>query len=161
MSPNVLITGASGYLGGTFLQYLKEYPIDVQRTTYALVRSDEQARQVQKFYDATPITLDLSDEAAITETLREKEISIVFWLIDAFKADAQLRFIKALEVIGKELKVQTHFLHTSGAKCFSSFAGHPTDRPLSDLNDDILRIQQTSKPTLSPVQTVQYTSPAT
>ncbi|KAK4904840.1 hypothetical protein LTR49_025770 [Elasticomyces elasticus] len=143
MAPNVLITGASGYLGGSLLEHLKHcHPLPAYGTIYALVRSKEQAKQVTALYNATPITLDLMNEEVITDQLLQKEISIVFYLIDAYKPDTQLRFINALEAVGKKTGITTHILHTSGAKLFSGFVGHPTDRIFSDADEGLFNMQK-------------------
>lgn len=151
---NILITGGSGYLGGTLLDQLKQIPLPPHGTIYALVRSEEQASRVRECYGAEPLQLNLSDQGSLTETLLAKKISVVFFLIDAIKADAQLLLIQALAEVGKQLSVQTHFLHTTGAKLFSSHAGHPTDRVLSDAEKDLYRIQKTSRSPFPPMQQV-------
>jgi methylglyoxal synthase len=143
MSRNVLITGGSGYIGGSLLTELKNTTnLPSHGTIYALVRSEEQAEQVKSNYNATPLTLDLGDQSAITATLLEKQISVVFFLINAFDADAQVKFIEALAAVKDKYGIQTHFLHTTGAKLFSSFTGHPTDRVLSDAEEGLYEIQK-------------------
>lgn len=145
MAPNILITGASGYLGGDMLEEMKRASMLSHGTIYALVRTEEQAKQVKERYGATPMSLDLSDQSKITSEFVDKEISIVFYLIHAAIADTQLLFINALETVGQKLHVQTHFLHTTGAKAFSSFTGHPTDRPLSDADPQLFEIQKNAQ----------------
>ncbi|OQO01506.1 hypothetical protein B0A48_12540 [Cryoendolithus antarcticus] len=144
MAPNILITGGSGYLGGSLLEHLKSSnnTVSTYGHVYALVRTDEQAKQVKALYNATPITINLSNQAEITEKLIDNKISIVFYLIDAYKPDTQLLFINALEAVGKKLNVTTHVLHTSGAKLFSGFVGHPTDRTFSDADEDLFELQK-------------------
>lgn len=131
MSRNILITGGTGYIGGSLFAELKNTSdIPAHGTIYALVRNDEQAEKVRQHYDAIPLILDLEDQAAITTTLLEKQISVVFFMINAFNANAQLKFIQALEAVKHRHQLETHFLHTTGAKLFSNFVGHPTDRVL-------------------------------
>jgi len=147
MSRNVLITGGSGYLGGSVLAELKKTDdLPAHGTIYALVRSEEQAQKVKAYTSATPITLDLEDQSAITSTLVDKKISVVFFLINALTADAQLKLIQALKEVQDQLGVTTHFLHTTGAKAFSAFTSHPTDRVLSDADDELFAIQNNAKP---------------
>ncbi|KAK5740650.1 hypothetical protein LTR17_004455 [Elasticomyces elasticus] len=143
MTRNVLITGAYGYLGGSLLEHLENsHKLPTYGTIYALVRSEEQAKQVKALYNVTPLTLNLSNEAEMTEQLVQKDIFVVFFLIDAYKPDTQLRFINALEAVGKKSGVSTHILHTSGAKLFSGFVGHPTDRTFSDADESLFDLQK-------------------
>jgi len=155
MSRNILITGGSGYIGGSFLAELKQGPdLPSYGTIYALVRNDDQAGKVKSYYNATPLTLDLEDQSAITATLLEKQISVVFFLINAFNADAQVKFIEALAAVKDRHGLQTHFLHTTGAKLFSSFTGHPTDRILSDAEEGLHEIQKAARSKFPPMETV-------
>ena len=155
MSRNILITGGSGYIGGSLLAELKNTTdLPSHGTIYALVRSKEQAEKVKSHYNATPLTLDLEDQAAITATLLEKQISVVFFLINAFNADAQVKFVEALAAVKGQHGVQTHFLHTTGAKLFSSFTGHPTDRVLSDAEEGLYEIQKAARSKFPPMETV-------
>lgn len=155
MPRNILITGGSGYIGGSLLATLKHTSdLPQHGTVYALVRSNEQAEAVKTHYNATPLNLDLEDQAAITATLVEKEISVVFFMINAFNAIAQLKFIEGLATVKQRLGIETHFLHTTGAKLFSSFVGHPTDRVLSDADEGLYEIQKNAKSKFPPMETV-------
>lgn len=140
MARNILITGGSGYLGGSLLAVLKKTDLPALGTVYALVRSEEQAQKVKEHFNATPLILDLEDQEAITASLLEKRISVVFYLIHAISAENQKRFIQALKEVKAQLGVETHLLHTTGAKAFSGFSRHPTDRVLSD--DGLYEIQK-------------------
>jgi len=156
MSRNILITGGSGYIGGSLLAELKNTTdLPSHGTIYALVRNDDQAAKVKSHYNATPLTLDLEDQFAITATLLGKQISVVFFLINAFNADSQVKFIEALAAVKDRHGVQTHFLHTTGAKLFSSFTGHPTDRVLSDAEEGLYEIQKAARSKFPPMETVR------
>lgn len=155
MARNILITGGTGYIGGSLFAELKNTSdIPAHGTIYALVRNDEQADKVRKYYDATPLILEVDDQAAITNTLLEKQISVVFFMINAFNANAQLKFIQALAAVKKRHGLGTHFLHTTGAKLFSNFVGHPTNRVLSDAEDGLFEIQKGAKSKFPPMETV-------
>jgi uncharacterized protein YbjT (DUF2867 family) len=155
MPCNILITGGSGYLGGSLLAQLKGIKdLPSHGIIYALVRNEDQAEKVKSHYDATPLTLDLEDQSTITATLLEKQISVVFFLINAYTADAQLKLIEALSAVKAQLAIETHFLHTTGAKHFSSFTGHPTGRGISDADDGLYDIQKGAKSLFPPMETV-------
>lgn len=155
MPPNILITGGSGYIGGSLLATLKTTRnLPPHGTIYALVRNSDQASKAKSHYNATPITLDLESQSAITSTLLDKQISIVFFMINAFNADAQLKFIEALAAVREKHGIETHFLHTTGAKLFSSFTGHPTDRVLSDAEEGLYDVQKAAKSKFPPMETV-------
>lgn len=146
MAPNVLITGASGYLGGSLLECIKDSaPLPSRNKLDALVRTEERTNQVQTHYNATPWTMDLSNGAKIEERLLENEISIVFSLIGAFKPDSQLLFIKALQAVGKRYGIETHFVHTTGAELFSKFVGHLTSRDFSEADESLYDLQKQSQ----------------
>lgn len=150
MATNVLITGGSGYLGGSFLDLLtKDQALPNCGRIYSLVRSEEQAKQSEASYRCTAAFFDLSNETETTSFLLKKKISVVFFLIDAVNSNKQLVLINALGVVGEKLGLRTHFLHTTGAKMFSGFADHPTDRVISDTDDDISALQAQARPKLA------------
>ncbi|KAF9876568.1 nad dependent epimerase dehydratase family protein [Colletotrichum karsti] len=151
MSHNILITGASGYLGGTLLARWAEADLKGYDKLYALVRTDEQAAAVKK-YGAEPLTFSLKDETAVSDAVLKHQITIVYYLIDAVASVSQQYFIKALGDLKRQTGLDVHFLHTSGAKMFSSHAGAPTDRPLLDTHPELYDIQKAQKAAISVIQ---------
>jgi nucleoside-diphosphate-sugar epimerase len=151
MSLNVLLTGVSGYLGGDLLTTLENYDLPPHGTIYALIRTDEQANSV-KNTGITPLRFDTKDAQAVENAILQHELSIVFFLVDALKADTQGHFIRALAKLKTQTGKTVHFLHTSGAKIFSSHAGAPSDRPLLDTDPELFRIQKSQKPPIPPMQ---------
>lgn len=157
MPHKVLITGGSGYLGGTLLARLAHTKLPAYEKLYALVRSDSQAEAVRQ-YGAEPLTFSPHDEQAVRQNVVKHGITIVFFLIDAFRADSQVYFIKALAEVKASTGQEVHFLHTSGAKLFSSHAGAPTDRPLLDSDPKLYEVQKAQKPLLDGPQTAVTTN---
>lgn len=111
MSPaNILVTGASGYIGGNVLAQWKEAGLPPHGTAYALVRSDKHASDVESL-GFSPIRFDPFDSASVEEAIVENKISIVFWLVDALHSDAQLLFIDALAKVKAKEGAEVHFIH--------------------------------------------------
>jgi nucleoside-diphosphate-sugar epimerase len=110
MAHNILLTGASGYLGGDLLAQLAETELPSYGTLYALVRTQEQAEAVTRF-GAEPLLFDAKDEKAVLKHVVENKITIVFFLIDAMSAISQGHFIKALARVKEITGSTVHFLH--------------------------------------------------
>ncbi len=179
MSHRVLITGASGYLGGSLLARIADANLPIYDRLYALVRTEAQADAVKK-YGAEPLTINIKDEAAVREAVVGNKITIVFFLIDAFNAASQRNFIKSLAEVKSTTGKDVHFLHvsdpgriisaglvkyvqresdplflqTTGAKIFSSHTGAPTDRPLLDDEAGLYDIQKAQRAPVTPAQPV-------
>ncbi|EXF79317.1 hypothetical protein CFIO01_02052 [Colletotrichum fioriniae PJ7] len=147
-SHNILITGASGYLGGTLLARWASAGLTGYDRLFALVRTDAQREQIKK-YGAEPLTFSSRDEQAVRDAVVQNRITIVFYLIDAFESVGQENFIKALGEVKSQTGLDVHLLHTSGAKIFSGLAGAPTDSPLLDTDPGLYDIQKAQEPPIS------------
>jgi uncharacterized protein YbjT (DUF2867 family) len=110
MSHNILITGVSGYLGGTLLARLASANLPSYNKLYALVRTDEQAESV-KLYGAEPLRFDLEDEKAVLDNIVGHQITIAYHLPDPLSAAIRVNFIKALAKVKMTSGGDVHFLH--------------------------------------------------
>jgi len=113
MAANILLTGVSGYLGGTLLNEWKASGPTNHGTIYALVRSDEQAKQVQS-YGVEPFLVDLKDEQAIVDAIVQRNIAVAFYLIGSYWMESQLYFMKGLAEVKAKTREDVHFLYVRG-----------------------------------------------
>lgn len=128
--PSILLTGTSGYLGGTVLSQLLANPSLLPRNVYAkiycLVRTDAQVKALTDFvtshpgansasgdHGIEPIQFDYLNVDAASKVLKEKGISVVFYLIDAFSDKGQRVLIEALGRVKGDVGGEVHFLHVS------------------------------------------------
>lgn len=151
MSTNVLITGSSGYLGSSLIHALQQVHLPAGCTIHASVRSAEHAEAVVAA-GLEPWMSDIRDPTSIARDMAQKEISIVFWLVDVSSVDAQRCFLRALAEFRSKTGKNVHFVQTSGAKLFSSLAGAPTDKPLLDTAADLYETQKAQRAAFPPLQ---------
>lgn len=111
-SHRILITGASGYLGGTLLARWRDANLPAYDKVFALVRTDTQAAAVKQ-YGAEPLSLDLKDEGSVRAAIVDNKITIVYFLIDALHGEGLPYFIQALAEVKKNTGQEVHFLHVS------------------------------------------------
>ncbi|KAL2800144.1 hypothetical protein BJX66DRAFT_332290 [Aspergillus keveii] len=139
MLHSILFTGSSGYLGGTVLAHWKETNLPPYSHLYALVRSEEQGEEVKQ-YGAEPLIADLDNQKAIAAKIVDLNVTIIFFLVDAYSAKYQPNMIQALGKVKAKTGHEVYFLHITGAKQFSRHAGMPTNKPLLDTNPKLYNI---------------------
>lgn len=156
---NILITGASGYLGGTLLNRLKTADLPAHNAIFALVRTSSQAEAVKQ-YGAKALTFDAYNAEAVKAAVLKYELNIVFALHDAFKSDSQANFIEALGELRKTGK-EVHFLHVSIAfqvkgelvltaerpqepRCFLHTSAHPSTNHSRTMTGSYTRFKKAS-----------------
>lgn len=110
MPHNVLITGGSGYLGGSLLNRLPGANIIPSENVYASVRSEQQADAVRK-YGFRPLRFDFSDAAALRKAVVDNKITVVYFLTDPVAHETQVNFIRALAEVKEQTGEDVHFLH--------------------------------------------------
>jgi nucleoside-diphosphate-sugar epimerase len=120
MEYNILITGGSGYLGGTLLNQLKSADLPKYHKLFAFVRSDAQAEAVKQ-YAAEPLQFDMQDETSVRNTILKNRLNVVFFLVDAISSSSQGSFVKALAELSKATGQDVHFLHASSPPCVLVF----------------------------------------
>lgn len=111
-SHRILVTGASGYLGGTLLARWGDAHLPSYDKLFALVRTDAQAENVKQ-YGAESLMFNVKDESIVFEAVVKNRITIVYYLIDALSDEAQVYFIKALAEVKRITGMDVHFLHVS------------------------------------------------
>lgn len=113
MSHNILLTGGSGYIGGTLLARWKKAGLQGCGKLFSLVRSDSQAEATQKTYGIDPLKINLNDEASVMDAIVSNEITIVLYLIDAYYMKNQIPLMKALAEAKKKTGKEAHFIYVS------------------------------------------------
>ena len=114
MSHNILVTGGSGYLGGSLLASWQQAQITGYDHLFALVRTDSQAESVKRLYGAEPVKCSLDDDRSISVLIVNRNITIVLYLIDAYKGAGATAFMKALSEVKKTTSKEVHFIFVSG-----------------------------------------------
>lgn len=110
----ILVTGGSGYLGGTLLARWQRANLPpTYDKLFALVRTDAQAQAVQQLYKAEPLVFDVQDATSVRENIVGNKITVIYYLIDPVHSVAQVHMIKALAEVKKLTGQEVHFLHVS------------------------------------------------
>ncbi|KZP34385.1 NAD-P-binding protein [Athelia psychrophila] len=144
---NILITGATGYIGGTVLEELvATLPASADVKVFTTVRKEGQAKPIKaRLPSVTVLLLDVvEDGEGVRRAIIDNAISVVVETVDAFRYSTAGNFLNALAEVKKASGLPVHFVHTSGAKLFSSHAGVDTSQVLSDTSD-VFSVQKAQK----------------
>jgi uncharacterized protein YbjT (DUF2867 family) len=76
MSTNILITGATGYIGGAILDRLLVHPERSSFSIFAIVRSAEKAKKFESDFDVHPIVGSLDDHKLVEDAVAKSDIVI-------------------------------------------------------------------------------------
>ncbi|MCJ1329775.1 hypothetical protein MMC10_006455 [Thelotrema lepadinum] len=126
MAPNILITGAAGYIGGSLVtDFLAGTTIRIEKDRInAAVRSEEQAKAVSR-QGVNVLQLDLTNEKAVVDSLLTHKINIVIHTASSIDPTLALNLVTALAKQKQASGEQTYFIHTSGLSAFYSLTGWP------------------------------------
>lgn len=104
MAPNILLTGVSGYLGGTLLNEWKTSGPGNHGEISALIRNDEQAKEVA-VYSVESLVISPKDEVSIVKALVDREITIVYYLIGSYWLESQFTSSKGSHYVAVRVQL--------------------------------------------------------
>ncbi|KAG6997644.1 hypothetical protein G7Y79_00039g076060 [Physcia stellaris] len=126
MQPNILITGAAGYIGGSLVtDFLSSSSaLFTKEQIHAAVRSEAQAQALSKL-GINVLRLDLGDEESVVGSLRAHDINIVIHTASSIEPKFALHLITALGKRKISSGQETYFVHTSALSAFYEQTGWP------------------------------------
>ncbi|KAF5581026.1 nad dependent epimerase dehydratase family [Fusarium pseudocircinatum] len=140
MSPNILITGAAGYIRGSIIaDLLSEYLEITKNQVFAAVITDEQAEALSTL-GVNILKLDLSDEQTVTNEISSHKISVIVHAANSINPGLALPLINDLGKQKKAAGKPTDFTHTSGLSAFYANSGWP-----QTINKDTDAVFETEK----------------
>ncbi|KIX01887.1 uncharacterized protein Z518_07826 [Rhinocladiella mackenziei CBS 650.93] len=126
MVKNILVTGGAGYIGGSIVAELMSRTSGLIKATIivAAVRSEEQVQSLSKAGVRT-VRVNLTDEAAVKETILRNEIDLVVHIASSSDARIPSYLIQALGQRYKASGEATYFIHSGVTTLFTAEAGWP------------------------------------
>lgn len=144
MALRILVTGTSGYIGGTFLNNLLKSPEKVvpNGNIYALVRTPAQVSIVEALgIKAVLGSLDAAGAAGVFQSITNNEIDVVIHTADAIMWDSAKPLLEGLAARSKSSTGKAvHFIHTSGCSAFSDNTGYT--HGFTKDTDDVYELQK-------------------
>ncbi|KAL4863036.1 hypothetical protein BDV12DRAFT_202464 [Aspergillus spectabilis] len=139
MAPNLLITGAAGYIGGTVLRSLLSANVIPPLNIWAIVRSDAQAESLRPLY-VNIAQVSLTDNEAVKALVIDNNIEIVIHTASAVDPTPAIPLLEALRDQKQQTNQPVHFIHTSGVSAFADKTGWP--HGAAKESDDLLTLQR-------------------
>lgn len=135
--PTIFITGATGYIAGTFLQLMLERDYLNRFNISALVRRPEDADKMEQF-GVTPVIGTLDDDQLLR--LQSTKADIVFNTANCDHRPSAVAIIKGLEERAGKTGQKPILVHTSGAGVLSDNSngsgGSLSEDPAATIWDD-------------------------
>ncbi|KAJ7330826.1 NAD-binding protein [Mycena albidolilacea] len=115
MSPsqNILLLGATGYIGGTVLEKLLQHPLAADFKISTPVRDPVKAEKLKAF-GVTPVVADFQYDLDMLKTLA-KDADVVFSIADSSNLPAAKAVLAGTKTRFELTGRQTIYIHTSGA----------------------------------------------
>ncbi|KAL3465083.1 hypothetical protein BJX64DRAFT_253741 [Aspergillus heterothallicus] len=138
----ILLTGATGYIGGTVLTALLESDADTikEAEISVLVRGEHPARVLKGRGLTTVDFKGFDDDAAIRKAASEHDV--VINAASGFEAGLATGLIRGLAERKNALGVDVHYIHTSGT---TNYANSPTLNLYPGYNADTISDEETGK----------------
>ncbi|KAL2813003.1 hypothetical protein BJX63DRAFT_432291 [Aspergillus granulosus] len=138
MAPSILITGATGYIGGSLLRSLLSANVPPS-SICTIVRSSAQAESLKPLKVKT-VQASLTDEDAIRSVVLDNAVDIVIHTVSAVDYTLAAPLLKALKARKEQTKQAMHFIHTSGISAFADKTGWP--HGVAEETDDLFELQK-------------------
>ncbi|CAH0054038.1 unnamed protein product, partial [Clonostachys solani] len=124
MSLNILITGATGYIGGSVLSGLlsSDKPRFEKSQIFVAVRSERHVKTLSELGVKVAL-IDLTDEVSVSEGVLNNEIDFIIHTASALEPGQAKNLIAALGKRHNATKKDVFFIHTSGTSAWSSAFG--------------------------------------
>ncbi|GAW05240.1 NAD(P)-binding protein [Lentinula edodes] len=143
----ILMTGVTGYIGGTILTRFAQRSDFETFDIRAIVRSSEKAEKLKSlFKNVTPILGSHSDIPLISQAA--SEVDVVIAMADCDDVDAATGTLQGLRKRFEETGKKSIFINTSGTGVLSDNAAgmYPTDIIWDDANPDQIATLKPTQP---------------